>query len=202
MYSLGQALPASELAYRAGIGNSSASEHLALLERAGLVRVRCCGRHPYYELTSETIARTLEELARIPSALGKEHLSSIPEGLRKARFCYDDLAGEMGVKLTDALVNIGAILPRGQDYILTSDEPEPLLSLGLDLHALRRKKRCFARQCLDWSERRPHLAGALGAAIAHRLLELGWIARSRDDRSVQVTEIGKTGLREWLSLMC
>jgi DNA-binding transcriptional ArsR family regulator len=198
----GKALPASELAYRARISSASASEHLSLLERSGLVTVRRCGRHRYYELKSEDIGRMLEEVAGISPELGKENFSAVPQGLRKARFCYDHLAGENGVKVTDGLVNRGVIAPSGKDYVLCSETPQPLLALGLDLRAVRHTKRHFARQCIDWSERRPHVAGALGAAITSRMLELGWIARSRDDRSAQITDAGRAGLKEWLNLEC
>ena len=198
----GQALPASELAFRAGISNASASEHLALLQRSGLVVVRRCGRHRYYELKDESVGRVLEQLAGISPQIGKEKLSTVPEGLRKARFCYDHLAGEIGVKITDALVSNGAISPVGKDYVLSSEAPEALVSLGVDLPTLRGSKRYFARQCIDWSERRPHVAGALGAAIASRMLELDWIVRSRNDRSVDLTEAGRAGLRAWLNLNC
>lgn len=191
----GQALPASELAYRAGVTNQTASGHLAKLEAAGLVVVRKTGRHRYYALTGPAVAESLEVLMRVaPSARTARLPRGMTTEMRKARMCYDHLAGMLGVAVTIALERRGDLVPEGDDFALTPQGEDRLSAFGVDVSRARKARRAFARQCVDWSERRSHIAGALGAAIAHRLFDLGWIRRHPDNRSLTLTEEGRVGL--------
>jgi DNA-binding transcriptional ArsR family regulator len=198
----GQALPASELAYRARITNQTASGHLTLLEQAGLVKQRACGRHRYYELAAPGIAEMLEGFStafQLPLNIKNER---VPDSLKKCRFCYDHLAGEVGVRITDTLVERGVLVPIEHDYHVPSEQPALFSGIGITLSDVRRKKRHFSRQCIDWSERKSHVAGALGAALANRFLELGWISRTRDDRSAHITDNGKQSFKDWILMEC
>jgi DNA-binding transcriptional ArsR family regulator len=195
----GQALPATELARRAGVTASTASIQLAKLEAGGLVSVERHGRHRYYRLGDPAIATALESLAviaprRTPRSLKEARIGA---DLQAARTCYDHLAGALGVALFEALL---------QEKVLTGDlEPTTkgarrLRELGIDVGELARGRRAFARRCLDWSERRHHLAGALGAALATRFFELGWIERTRSSRAVRLTDAGRRQLPDELAV--
>jgi hypothetical protein len=118
------------------------------------------------------------------------------QAIRLARTCYDHLAGKLGVAVTEALLDRACIEPIGRDYQVTAAGDAFLRDLGIDLDKARRQRRAFARQCLDWSERRPHLAGALGAALATRGFELGWISRAGDGRALQVSAAGRKALND------
>jgi DNA-binding transcriptional ArsR family regulator len=192
----GIALPASELAWRAGVAAATASEHLARLESAGLVRARAQGRHRYYELADARVARAVELLSTLAPPCAAPAPRGCGEALRKARFCYDHLAGTLGVALADALLRSGAIKEDGDDFIVTPSGAKRFAALGLDLDSARARRRHFARRCLDWSERRPHVAGALGTALAELMEEKGWVTRSKDDRSARVTPKGLRALQE------
>lgn len=211
----GRALPASLLASEAGVGLPTISAHLAKLSAAGLVTASLQGRHRYYGLASPDVAAALEALTRI-SPPGQ--ITSLREGtraraLREARTCYDHVAGRLGVDLMERLLRQQALtggsgehelkLARsdrlaapGRDiqYELTDSGRTVLEGLGIDVEATRRKQRPFIRYCVDWSEQRHHVAGALGAAITGRLFELEWIRRGVVRRSVVVTDIGRDGL--------
>lgn len=191
----GQALPASELAYRAGVTNQTASGHLAKLEAAGLVTVRKTGRHRYYALTGPAVAESLEVLMRVaPTAKAAKLPRGMTTEMRTARMCYDHLAGMLGVAVTGALERRGDLAPDGDDFALTPQGEDRLSAFGVDILGARKARRAFARQCIDWSERRPHIAGALGAAIAHRLIDLEWIRRHPDNRTLTLTDEGRVGL--------
>lgn len=189
----GEALPAGELAFRARVTPQTASSHLAKLNEAGLVTVERMGRHRYYRLSGPEIGALLERMMTIAWKPSVER-SRVPAPLRDGRMCYDHLAGRLGVAVTDALVARG-VLARGDDaFALTEAGAEWFATLGIDAAALRDGRRSFARHCIDWSERRPHLAGALGAAIAERFVDRGWIRRDRDSRAVSLTEDGRAAL--------
>lgn len=189
----GEALPAGELAWRARVTPQTASSHLAKLERAGLVAVERMGRHRYYRLSGPEIGALLEKMLTVAWAPSVEQ-SRVPAPLRGGRMCYDHLAGRLGVAVTDALVAQG-LLTRGDGaFALTAAGAVGFATLGIDAAALQNGRRSFARHCIDWSERRPHLAGALGAAIADRFLAQGWLRRDRDSRAVALTEDGRAGL--------
>lgn len=192
----GRAQTATELAYHAGVSPQTASSHLAKLTDAGLLVAEKQGRHRYYRLADPAIAEALEPLSvlidkqpRLPL-----HRSKALEELRAARMCYDHLAGRLGVALTQAMTAERYLLPGERDFELTAAGGGFLTELGIDVGAARGRRRCFARQCLDWSERRHHLGGALGAALAGRLVALQWIRREARGRKVVLTAAGERGL--------
>jgi DNA-binding transcriptional ArsR family regulator len=195
-------LPASELARRAGVSPSTASAHLAKLVDGGLIAVERHGRHRRYRLASGAVAAALEALAviaprRPPTSLRE---ATLADALREGRTCYDHLAGRLGVELTAVLCEKRLLELDGAAYAVTQRGARVLRGLGLDVDELRRRRRAFARPCLDWSERRHHLAGALGAALAQRLFELGWVERFGSGRAVAVTETGRSELRRRLGV--
>ena len=193
----GRAHRASELARRAGIAPSTASGHLARLLSGGLVLCDVQGRERCYRLASASVAEALEALARLapPARVRTLRAANRSDVIRTARTCYDHLAGRLGVGLTEALVQEGALVVRDASYELTAAGEKTLARLGVDVGAARARRRSFARACLDWSERRPHLAGALGASLADALLADGWVKRRPNDRGLSVTGEGTSGLR-------
>jgi DNA-binding transcriptional ArsR family regulator len=193
----GRPRPAGELARRAGIAPSTASEHLARLVAGRLLVVEPSGRERRYRLASADVADVLEALSRLGSAAPVDSLRGADqrEALHAARTCYDHLAGRLGVAVTDALV-ARDVLRRGDGSFELGDDGEAFFSdLGVDVAGARARKRVFARACLDWSERRPHLAGALGAALAAAALDQGWVRRRPNDRALRVMPAGATWLR-------
>ncbi|NMP21268.1 ArsR/SmtB family transcription factor [Sulfobacillus harzensis] len=198
----GKALPAAELARAARVTPQTASSHLAKLEAGGLVVHESYGRHRYYRLSNAEVGLALESLNAVaaPKPIRSLRESDQARALRYARTCYDHLAGKVGVALTDRMLESGLIQEDGRDFVVPTDGIRWFREFGLDFDALRRGRRHFARQCLDWSERRHHLAGALGAAMANRLVELNWVKRIPQGRAVVVTEIGRTGLERELRL--
>lgn len=197
----GVALPASELAYQAGVSNATASSHLKLLVETGMLRVVQTGRHRYYELAGHGIAELIEKLSVVAPNRPVERRRITPHGLRCARMCYDHLAGSLGVSVTDTLLATSAIERQADDFIVSDDGWILLSKIGVSRdQCLCRSRRSLARVCVDWSERRPHIAGILGAQIAERFIDLDWVRRNRDDRSLVVTETGILGLSKWLSL--
>ena len=198
----GQAMTATELAQIANVAPATASEHLAKLTAARLLLCEAHGRHRYYRIAGPEVAEALEPLV---------HLTPMPpvplrvpspevEAMRRARLCYDHLAGALGVQMTEAMISRGFLAPRDRDFDLTESGSGFCHGLGVDVDAARRKRRVFARQCLDWSERKPHLAGALGAAIAEATFASGWIERTERRREVRVTRTGAAALAEHLGL--
>ena len=194
----GRALPASELAEVAGVSASTASAHLARLTGSGLVAVERHGRHRYHRLADARVAEVIEGLALLAPAREVRSLRHANRATaeRAARSCYDHLAGAAGVAVADRLCALGA-LDRDD---LTLRDPEPFAALGVDVAAHGRGRRPLTRSCLDWSERRPHLAGALGAALLAALLDAGWLARRPAGRAVAVTPRGASGLDAALGL--
>jgi DNA-binding transcriptional ArsR family regulator len=194
----GRALPAGELAYIARVSPQTASAHLAKLVDGNLLAMETQGRHRYYRLASPQVAHALEVLSTLspPVQVRSLRQSQQLQEVRLARTCYDHLAGKLGVELTQQLVQRGFLVEAERDYTITADGASWLKSFGIDPQAVKQKRRAFARQCLDWSERRHHLAGTLGAAITTRLFELGWIARVPASRAVRITETGREKLAE------
>jgi DNA-binding transcriptional ArsR family regulator len=197
--SQGRSLPAGELARRAHVTPSTASIQLAKLVDGGLLTAERNGRHRYYALADPNVASAIESLAviapRRPASSLKQ--SRIGSELQAARTCYDHLAGALGVALFDGL----------QRQRLLTAELEPtrkgasrFAELGINVDELARRRRPLARRCLDWTERRHHLAGSLGAALAARCFDLGWIERLPSSRAVRVTEKGRRGLLRELRL--
>lgn len=198
----GVSLPASELARSARITPQTASSHLAKLVEGGLLISQSYGRHRYYRLASAEVAHALEALHAIasPRPIRSLRESDQMKQMRYCRTCYDHLAGEVGVALTDKLLALGYITESGKDFVLHETGKQKLKQFGVDVEGNPKSRRSFARQCLDWSERRHHLAGSLGAALTNRLFELGWIERRPDNRSVIVTDAGIAGLALEFSL--
>lgn len=212
----GRALSASVLAAEAGVAPSTASAHLGKLLDAGLLRVEAHGRHRYYRLAGPEVGRLLEAMA--------EHAPTTPvrslrqgtraHAVRRARYCYDHIGGRLGVAIMDGLLaqrvltgGDGRLHPEravadrlsapGRDvaYAMTTDGVAWLTEFGIDLDALGARRRPLIRYCLDWSEQRHHLAGALGAALAQRLFALGWLEPAPAGRAVMITDRGATQLR-------
>ena len=200
----GRALPASELAYRAGINTSTTSAHLARFVKAGVLRVEVCGRYRYYCLASPQVMEAAEDLFAIHGTplLPRDGRSDEPKiaPLRSARLCYDHLAGRLGVALSDRLQDLGFVHLVGRDYTVTESGWDRFATLGLERAALESARRHLARRCIDWSERRPHIGGAIGAALARYLEHHHWIRRERKTRRVQVTASGGRGLWEVFGL--
>ncbi|WP_262401810.1 helix-turn-helix domain-containing protein [Actinomadura sp. CNU-125] len=173
-------LAAGELARAAGVGPSTASAHLARLLDGGLVTVLSQGRHRYYELRDAEAAQLVETLSRMSPPVRVRSLRQSGEArrLHRARTCYDHLAGQAGVALFAALLDGGLLEPDADGYTTTDKGDGQLAALGLDVAAVRRSRRRFAWRCLDWTERRPHLNGALAAALTGRMIDLGWFERA------------------------
>lgn len=197
----GMALTATELAEVAGVTKQTISSHLAKLVDAQLLVVEAQGRHRYFRLADHDVAQLLESLMNVAFRTGALRMRSSPRepALRKARVCYDHLAGELGVHLYDQLVQAGAFTISTDGVQLTPAGGQIVHALGIDTEALVSKRRTFCRTCLDWSERRHHLAGALGSALLARFEELGWARRAADSRVVTFTVTGEKKLRAWVS---
>ena len=201
----GRALTASELASVAGITAQTASTHLARMTEAGLLTVEKQGRHRYHRLASSAVAHMMETIMQVASTLEQpqRRLSVGPRdaALRAARTCYDHLAGQLGVALADAMVARGYAELASDGGIVTDAGLGFLGRIGIDVDALqarrgKRTARVLCRPCLDWSERRPHLAGAIGAALCSHSLEKTWVRRLDDTRAVEITPKGWRVFRE------
>lgn len=189
----GRALPASELAYRAGISNQTASEHLSLMKKMGIVCVEHCGRHRYYRVVDSRIMEALEDLLAASSEVRIAERPDIARvvPLRQARMCYDHLAGRLGVVLAEKLQEKKWVFLEGRDFQVTDNGKDQFEQFGIDWAELERSRRLFARRCIDWSERKPHIGGVLGAALATRFMELDWIRRGTRNRVVFLTNEGR-----------
>jgi DNA-binding transcriptional ArsR family regulator len=191
----GTAHTATELSVIADIGASTASAHLNRLKAANLVTVTAQGKHRYYSLSSAEVARVLESLSVIAGPRGLAPGPRVPARLREARACYDHMAGAVGVAVHDRLVARGWI--RGvhgddeRNYEVTPAGLDGFHLLGVDVEAARAQRRRFACACLDWSERRPHLAGALGAEVLKAWLKQRWIVADLDSRALSITDKGR-----------
>lgn len=191
----GQSLPASELARSADLSAAATSLHLAKLVAGGLLEVRRDGRYRYYRLAGPDVVHALEALGVIATAPPPARSASPGSGaLRTARTCYDHLAGTLGVSLADSLVRRRALRGHGdRDYSVTASGARWLAAaLEIDVASLAAGRRPLARRCLDWTERRPHVAGALGAALLDVSLARRWIVRTRESRAVRITLAGHT----------
>lgn len=195
----GKALTATELAGAAGVTLQTASSHLSKLEEGGLLSQRKQGRHRYFALADSHVGAMIESLMSFSATRG--HLRhrtgpKVPE-LRKARICYDHLAGDFGVRMLDSLVARGAIRAEDEALTLTAEGDRLLRDRGLDIGSLRAKRRPLCRACLDWSERRTHLAGALGAALLSHFLDAGLARRVEESRIIRFSRDGE---RQFLML--
>jgi DNA-binding transcriptional ArsR family regulator len=199
----GQALTASELAFLAHVSRSTASEHLGKLVGARLLAVTKQGRYNYFRIASPLVARMLESIIAVAAIEVPPRFrppSIRDDTLRFARTCYDHLAGQLGVAIADALADAGHVVMNDDGGEVTEAGARFLAELGAELHPPSRRGRIFCRPCLDWSERRPHLAGLVGAEICRCCLELGWVTRQRDTRAVRVTPDGHAALARLFGL--
>ena len=197
----GRALTARELAVHAGVAPQTASGHLARLLEAGLLAVTQQGRHRYHRLASPEVARLLEHLGNFAARPGNQRpvvTGPRDAAMRLARTCYDHLAGRVGVGIADSLREAGHLELSPDGGQVTPSGHAFLHRFGADATAPGTP--LFCRPCLDWSERRTHLAGTLGAAIASRCFTLGWLRRQPGTRALLLTHEGRTGLRETFSL--
>lgn len=195
----GQALTATELAQAAGVTLQTASSHLSRLEDGGMISQRKQGRHRYFTLADGSAGTLLENIMSFAASRG--HLRHRPgpkdPALRKARVCYDHLAGDYGVRMLDSFVSRGVIRTDGENLMITEQGRHEISCVGIDVPALSVGRRPVCRACLDWSERRSHLAGSLGKALLLHFLQEGWARRSTDSRAILFTAEGE---RTFLSL--
>ncbi|MCO4094809.1 MAG: helix-turn-helix transcriptional regulator [Acidovorax sp.] len=196
-----RALTATELADIAGVTKQTISAHLAKLLDAGLLAVESQGRHRYFRLADHDVAQLLESLMNVAVRAGAVRLRNSPRepALRRARVCYDHLAGEVGVQLHEALLRQGYLHATDNGLAVTRAGAEWFAHQGIDTAVVARQRRMLCRPCLDWSERRHHLGGALGAALLQRLLERGWARREKDSRVLHFSAEGELALRAWLA---
>ncbi|SFB05740.1 DNA-binding transcriptional regulator, ArsR family [Rhizobium sp. NFR07] len=189
----GQALTATELAAVGGITLQTASTHLSKLEAGGLLAQRKQGRHRYFALADEAAARLIETMMGFAASRGHLRYRPGPKdpALRKARICYDHLAGDFGVRMLDSFVCHGEIESDGENLMVTDKGRRQLQKFGIDLSALKSSRRPLCKSCLDWSERRSHLAGTLGKALLSHMFEKGWARRSADSRAVLFSPEGE-----------
>lgn len=198
----GEATSAGELARLAGVSRSGASAHLRKLRDGGLITEEPAGRSRLFRLASPELAEALEALARIAPTRAVSGLreAETTRALKRARTCYDHLAGELGVAVTESLVRRRILRSEDGNFALTKNGVAWFGELGVDVEAARAARRSFARGCLDWSERRLHLAGSLGAALADTFFAHGRLRRLPGGRAVALTAAGESWLREELGL--
>ena len=194
----GRALTAAELANAAGVTPQTASSHLARLTAAGLLAVEAQGRHRYHRLAHAEVARLLEGIMQVAAAIRPAPVvGPRDQALRTARTCYDHIAGRLGVALADALAEAGHVELSRDGGIVTESGLAELAGLGVEIDTEGRKsKRILCRPCLDWSERRAHIAGAVGAALCARAFDAGWIRRLPNTRALSITPKGIRAFRE------
>jgi len=190
----GHARTSTELAVIAEVSPSTASVHLNRLKEENLVKVLVQGKHRYYSLAGNEVATALEALSVLAGGPRRHFVSHTPNHLRAARTCYDHIAGALGVSLHDRMKSLGWICAVGSDdaYDVSEKGERALATLGIDVNAARAHRRRFAFACLDWSERRSHLGGAIGAAILHIALQKKWLTQHLDSRALSITRHGRT----------
>jgi DNA-binding transcriptional ArsR family regulator len=198
----GRALTATELAFAAGVSPQTTSGHLAKLHGARLIDLCRQGRHRYYRLAGPHVGQMLESIMSVALTGPPRYQprARIDDQMRQARTCYDHLAGCLGVAIADRLVALDYVVLGPEAGEVSEAGATFLGHMGVDLSAARSRKRVFCRPCVDWTERRPHIGGAVGAALATRCFDLGWIERIRDSRALTVTPAGRRGLAELLEL--
>ncbi len=189
----GKALTASELALEASVTVQTASAHLGKLNAGGLLRQRKQGRHRYFALADEDVGHLLEGMMGLAARKGHMRTTTGPRdpAMRKARVCYNHLAGELAVHMFDGLVAKGHLLETGDELELTAGGRALMAGLGIDLEAIGSSRRPLCRACLDWSARRSHLAGSLGVALMERFCQLGWARREAGTRAVVFSARGE-----------
>ena len=198
----GRARTSTELALVAGVTPSTASVHLQRLKARRLVKLLAQGKHRYYSLDSAHVADVLESLSVLAGGSRSTFVPTTPIRLRAARTCYDHIAGALGVSIHDRLRSLGWLSApsRGDAYELSRSGVRGFESLGIDVDAIRAQRRRFAFACVDWSERRPHVGGAVGAAILTLALRKRWISQDLDSRALSVTALGRRELSHRLGV--
>lgn len=198
----GQALTAGELALLAGVSPQNASGHLNKLLSGKLVRSECYGRYRYYSLHNANVAQVLEGLAGLSSSAPafESKKSRLLTEISFARSCYDHLAGKLAIGITSSLLQRRFLAESDRDFVVTTAGGRFFDALAIDLDEVSASRRALARKCMDWTERRPHIAGALGAALLARFKDLKWIAGIRDSRALRVTIEGQRHLREHFAI--
>jgi DNA-binding transcriptional ArsR family regulator len=184
----GRALTAGELARAAGVAPQTASGHLARLAEGGLLACEAQGRRRYYRIVNAEVAHAIEALTAIARRRPEE---TIAHAIRHARTCYDHLAGRLGVGLADTLTARGVLVRRPREFDVTEDGVAWFTDFGVDVERACDSRRKFAPACLDWSERRHHIGGAMGAAMNARMFDLGWFARIDGTRALRITVAGR-----------
>lgn len=189
----GHARTSTEMATVAGVSASTASAHLARLKDDGLLTLHSQGRHRYYSLAGAHVAHAIESLMVLSRSTAQAFVPTTPTRLQFARTCYDHMAGTLAVQLHDHFIACGWLIGDGA-YQLSACGEKAMIKLGIDVAALRLQRRRFACSCLDWSVRRPHLAGALGAAFLHSALGHQWVTQDLDSRALGLTPKGRKAL--------
>ncbi len=184
-----------ELARYLGVSPSTVSEHLSKLLDAGMVTVEAQARHRYFQLAGPEIAQLLETLGAT-TTVQLPAPPRAPAALAYARTCYDHLAGELAVQICTQLIANGHLIETDHQLQLTASGTQHLENIGVDIDTAKTSRRPTVRKCLDWTERRPHLAGAAGAALLHTFLERRWVTHGQQPRSIRVTQTGKTAIAE------
>jgi DNA-binding transcriptional ArsR family regulator len=189
----GRARTSTELAMVAEVTPSTASVHLQRLKAQRLVKLFAQGKHRYYSLEGANVAAALEALSVLAGGAREAFVPNTPNRLRAARTCYDHIAGTLGVSLHDRFTALGWLsggADGGNDYDLTADGAKALAALGINIEAIRTLRRRFAYACVDWSERRPHIGGAVGAALLNVVLKRKWVTQDLDSRALTITRVG------------
>lgn len=189
----GKALTATELAAEAGVMPQTASSHLKKLEHAHLIKQRKQGRHRYFALADDDVSTVLEAMMGLAANRGLLRTRTGPkdDALRKARVCYNHLAGDLGVQAYDSLLTNGHIVEENEALNLTLSGEKFMVNIGIDLAAITNKRRPLCKSCLDWSSRRTHLAGSLGTALLNRFYDLKWASREEASRVVSFSRLGE-----------
>ena len=197
-----RAMTATELSLAAGVAPSTASGHLAKLVGGKLLSVTSSGRHRYFRLASPAVARVLEELMTLAMDGPPRHRpkTRCDEAMARARTCYDHLAGRLGVALADSLIERNHVTLGDEGGVLTESGHVFLDELGGRGEPPKNSRRALCRPCLDWSERRWHIAGAVGAALASRCFDLGWVERQNQGRAVTITGAGARAFEELFAI--
>jgi DNA-binding transcriptional ArsR family regulator len=200
----GTARPAGELTLIAGLSPSAASAHLARLTDGGLLALEVRGRHRYYRIATPDVAAAIEALMNVAEASASARPAAkpartVPLDMRHARTCYDHMAGEIAVQVFEQLVGDGLLVRNGDTLDATPRGAARLAGWGVDIGALRARRRRFACTCPDWSERRPHLGGALGAALLDSWIAGGWVERASRPRVLRITPAGQRGFDTLIS---
>jgi DNA-binding transcriptional ArsR family regulator len=193
----GRARTSTELAIIADVSPSTASAHLARLKQQNLVAVMASGKHRYYRLQGPSVAAVIEALTVFAGERQEKSPSRVPDRLRVARSCYDHMAGQLAVALHDHFIACAWLVPdtsQEHSYELTELGTKALTDLGLDVDCTKASRRRFAYACVDWSERRPHLGGALGAAVLDVAFRRKWLIRDLDSRALNITLAGRREL--------